>query len=119
MSNEAPFGWLCISAVNLEPLKAFTQNEGEVEKYLKSGWSVKPLYDVFAVSRHSKRLIEQQKERIEELTTDRDTLREALNALQPQPKVLKECAEGWGHGGFWCGPSYKCWLDPRPKDERD
>lgn len=59
------------------------------------------------------------KQRILELTTDRDTLREALNALRPQPKVLKECVQGYGHGGFWCGPSYKCWLDPRPKDERD
>jgi hypothetical protein len=30
----------------------------------------------------------------------------------------KECPQGYGHGGQWCGPDYKCWLDPRSREEK-
>lgn len=30
-----------------------------------------------------------------------------------------ECQFGYGHGGVWCGPKVKCWLDPRSKEERE
>lgn len=31
---------------------------------------------------------------------------------------LKQCRDGYGHAGTWCGPEYQCWLDPRSKGER-
>ena len=33
--------------------------------------------------------------------------------------VIRECAQGYGHGGQWCGPGFDCWLDPRSKAERN
>ncbi|MEE4688790.1 hypothetical protein V2K77_01745 [Pseudomonas alliivorans] len=32
---------------------------------------------------------------------------------------LKPCRQGSGHAGQWCGPLFDCWLDPRPRKERD
>lgn len=42
-------------------------------------------------------------------------LRALLDRASPP---LKECPEGYGHSGHWCGADYDCWLDPRPKNER-
>jgi hypothetical protein len=38
---------------------------------------------------------------------------------EPVSFKLKVCADGYGHGGHWCGAAYKCWLDPRDRKERD
>lgn len=32
---------------------------------------------------------------------------------------LEECPDGRGHAGRWCGPEYKCWLDPRERSVRN
>lgn len=46
---------------------------------------------------------------------------EDVRAVVEEPVAfkLKECADGYGHGGRWCGPAYNCWLDPRDRKERD
>lgn len=46
---------------------------------------------------------------------------EDVRAVVEEPVAfkLKECADGYGHGGRWCGPAYNCWLDPRDREERD
>lgn len=42
---------------------------------------------------------------------------DAALAASAEPAELKQCAQGYGHGGHWCGTEYKCWLDPRSKEE--
>lgn len=58
---------------------------------------------------------------IAELRALLDAPAEDVRAVVEEPVAfkLKECADGYGHGGHWCGAAYNCWLDPRDRKERD